>query len=85
MEALEEALESTVVVEHESGGGGGTFEVGTADVGSPRFDRLVKRAKTEADAIARDGGGWAAVRTDFGDAGTISHEAGWTIYAVRGG
>lgn len=33
-ETLEEALGSTVVVEYESGGDGGAFEVGTAPAGS---------------------------------------------------
>lgn len=80
-ETLEEALGSTVVVEYESGGDGGAFEVGTAPAGSAELERLVAAAKSEADALAR-AGGWAAVRVGFGDAETIDCETGRTVYAA---
>lgn len=78
-ETLEEALGSTVVVEYESGGEGGAFEVGTAPAGSVEIDRLVAAARSEADALA-GAGGWAAVRVGFGDAETIDCETGRTVY-----
>ena len=78
-ETLEEALGSTVVVEYESGGDGGAFEVGTAAVGSAELERLIAAARSEADELARIGG-WAAVRIGFGDAETIDCEAGRTVY-----
>lgn len=81
LETLEEALGSTVVVEHESGGDGGAFEVGTAPAGSAELERLVDAARSEADALAR-AGGWAAVRVGFGDAETIDCETGRTVYAT---
>lgn len=80
-ETLEEALGSTVVVEYESGGDGGAFEVGTASAGSPELERLVAAARSEADALA-GAGGWAAVRVGFGDAETIDCETGRTVYAT---
>lgn len=80
-ETLEEALGSTVVVEYESGGDGGAFEVGTAPSGSPELGRLIAAARSEADALAA-AGGWAAVRVGFGDAGTIDCETGRTVYAT---
>lgn len=80
-ETLEEALGSTVVVEYESGGDGGAFEVGTAPAGSAELKRLIAAARSEADALAA-AGGWAAVRVGFGDAGTIDCETGRTVYAA---
>ncbi len=79
-ETLEEALGSTVVVEYESGGDGGAFEVGTAPAGSAELERLVAAARSEADALAA-AGGWAAVRVGFGDAETIDCGAGRTLSA----
>lgn len=78
-ETLEEAFGSTVVVEYESGGDGGAFEVGTAPAGSPELERLIAAARSEADELARIGG-WAAVRIGFGDAETIDCETGRTVY-----
>ena len=80
-ETLEEALGSTVVVEYESGGDGGAFEVGTAPAGSAELERLIAAARSEADALA-NAGGWAAVRIGFGDAETIDCETGRTVYAT---
>lgn len=80
-ETLEEALGSTVVVEYESGGDGGAFEVGTAPAGSAELERLIAAARSEADALAA-AGGWAAVRVGFGDAETIDCETGRTVYAT---
>ena len=80
-ETLEEALGSTVVVEYESGGDGGAFEVGTAPAGSAELERLIAAARSEADELARIGG-WAAVRIGFGDAETIDCETGRTVYAA---
>lgn len=80
-ETLEEALGSTVVVEYESGGDGGAFEVGTAPAGSAELGRLVAAARSEADALAA-AGGWVAVRVGFGDAETIDCETGRTVYAA---
>lgn len=80
-ETLEEALGSTVVVEYESGGDGGAFEVGVAPAGSPELERLIAAARSEADELARIGG-WAAVRIGFGDAETIDCETGRTVYAA---
>lgn len=80
-ETLEEALGSTVVVEYESGGGGGAFEVGAAPAGSAGLERLIAAARSEADALAGVGG-WAAVRVGFGDAETIDCETGRTVYIV---
>lgn len=80
-ETLEEALGSTVVVEHESGGDGGAFEVGTAPAGSAELERLIAAARSEADALA-GAGGWAAVRVGFGDAETIDCETGRTVYVA---
>lgn len=80
-ETLEEALGSTVVVEYESGGDGGAFEVGTAPAGSPELGRLIDAARSEADALAT-AGGWAAVRVGFGDAETIDCETGRTVYTA---
>lgn len=79
LETLEEALGSTVVVEYESGGDGGTFEVGTAPAGSAELERLIAAARSEADALAA-AGVWAAVRIGFGDAETIDCETGRTVY-----
>lgn len=81
LEALEEALGSTVVVEYESGDDGGAFEVGTAPAGSAELERLIAAARSEADELARIGG-WAAVRIGFGDAETIDCETGRTVYAT---
>lgn len=81
LETLEEALGSTVVVEYESGGDGGAFEVGTAPARSPELERLVAAARSEADALTI-AGGWAAVRVGFGDAETIDCETGRTVYAT---
>ena len=80
-ETLEEALGSTVVVEYESGGDGGAFEVGTAPAGSDELERLIAAARSEADALAV-AGGWAAVRVGFGDAETIDCETGRTVYTA---
>ena len=80
-ETLEEALGSTVVVEYESGGDGGAFEVGTAPAGSAELERLVVAARSEADALAT-AGGWATVRVGFGDAETIDCETGRTVYTA---
>lgn len=80
-ETLEEALGSTVVVEYESDGDGGAFEVGTAPAGSAELERLVAAARSEADALAA-AGGWAAVQVGFGDAETIDCETGRTVYAT---
>lgn len=80
-ETLEEALGSTVVVEYESGGDGGAFEVGTAPAGSAELERLIAAARSEADALA-GAGGWAAVRVGFGDAETIDCETGRTVYVA---
>lgn len=81
-ETLEEALGSTVVVEYESGGDGGAFEVGTAPAGSAELERLIAAARSEADALAL-AGGWAAVRVGFGDAETIDCETGRTVYVAE--
>lgn len=81
-ETLEEALGSTVVVEYESGGDGGAFEVGAAPSGSPELERLIVAARSEADALA-SAGGWAAVRVGFGDAETIDCETGRTVYTTE--
>lgn len=78
---LEEALGSTVVIEYESGGDGGAFEVGTAPAGSAELERLIAAARSEADALA-GAGGWAAVRVGFGDAETIDCETGRTVYVA---
>ena len=78
---LEEALGSTVVVEYESGGDGGAFEVGAAPAGSAELGHLIAAARSEADALAA-AGGWAAVRVGFGDAETIDCETGRTVYAT---
>ena len=80
-ETLEEALGSTVVVEYESGGDGGAFEVGTAPAGSAELERLIAAARSEADELARIGG-WAAVRIGFGDVETIDCETGRTVYVA---
>ena len=80
-ETLEEALGSTVVVEYESGGDGGAFEVGTAPAGSAELERLIAVARSEADELARIGG-WAAVRIGFGGVETIDCETGRTVYAA---
>ncbi len=72
-ETLEGALGSTVVIEYESGGDGGAFEVGNAPAGSAELERLIAAARSEADALA-GAGGWAAVRVGFGDAETIDCE-----------
>lgn len=79
LETLEEALGSTVVVEYESGGDGGAFEVGTAPAGSAELERLIAVARSEADALA-GAGGWVAVRVGFGDVETIDCETGRTVY-----
>lgn len=81
LETLEEALGSTVVVEYESGGDGGAFEVGTAPAGSAELERLIAAARSESDALAV-AGGWAAVRVGFGDAETIDCETGRTVYTA---
>ena len=80
-ETLEEALGSTVVVEYESGGDGGAFEVGTAPAGSAELERIIAAARSEADALAA-AGGWAAVRVGFGDAETIDCETGRTVFTA---
>lgn len=80
-ETLEEALGSTVVVEYESGDGGGAFEVGTAPAGSAELERLIAAARSEADELACIGG-WAAVRIGFGGVETIDCETGRTVYAT---
>lgn len=80
-ETLEEALGSTVVVEYESGGDGGAFEVGAAPAGSAELERLIVAARSEADALA-SAGGWAAVRVGFGDAETIDCETGRTVFTA---
>lgn len=78
-ETLEETFGSTVVVEYESGGAGGAFEVGAAPAGSAELERLIAAARSEADALSC-AGGWAAVRIGFGDAETIDCETGRTVY-----
>lgn len=78
-ETLEEALGSTVVVEYESGGDGGAFEVGTAPAGSAELECLIAAARSEADALAR-ADGWAAVRIGFGGIESIDCETGRTVY-----
>ena len=80
-ETLEEALGSTVVVEYESGGDGGAFEVGTAPAASAELERIIAAARAEAAAVAA-AGGWAAGRVGFGDAETIDCETGRTVYAT---
>lgn len=80
-ETLEEALGSTVVVEYESGGDAGAFEVGTAPAGSAELERLIAAARSEADELARIGG-WAAVRIGFGGVETIDCETGRTVYVA---
>ena len=80
-ETLEEALGSTVVVEYESGGDGGAFEVGTAPARSAELGRLIAAARSEVDALA-GAGGWAAVRVGFGDVETIDCETGRTVYVA---
>lgn len=80
-ETLEEALGSTVVVEYESGGDGGAFELGTAPAGSLELERLIAVARSEAAALAI-AGGWAAVRVGFGDAETIDCETGRMVYTA---
>lgn len=80
-ETLEGALGSTVVVEYESGGDGGAFEVGTAPAGSAELERLIAAARSEADASVA-AGGWAAVRVGFGDDETIDCETGRTVYVA---
>ena len=82
LEALETALGSTVVVEYESGGDGGAFEVGTAPAGSAELERLIAAARSEADELARIGG-WAAVRIGFGGVETIDCETGRTVYVAE--
>ena len=82
LETLEETLGSTVVVEYETGGDGGAFEVGTALAGSAELERLIAAARSEADALAL-AGGWAAVRVGFGDAETIDCETGRTVYVAE--
>ena len=82
LETLEETLGSTVVVEYETGGDGGAFEVGTAPAGSAELERLIAAARSEADALAL-AGGWAAVRVGFGDAETIDCETGRTVYVAE--
>ena len=52
LETLEETLGSTVVVEYETGGDGGAFEVGTAPADSAELERLIAAARSEADALA---------------------------------
>lgn len=79
LDTLEEALGSTVVVEYESGGEGGAFEVGTAPAGSVEIDRLVAEARSEANGLAY-GGGWAAVCIGFGGIENIDCETGRTVY-----
>lgn len=79
LDTLEEALGSTVVVEYESGGEGGAFEVGTAPAESVEIDRLVAEARSEANGLAY-GGGWAAVRIGFGGIESIDCETGRTVY-----
>lgn len=79
------AVALTVVVEFESGGEGGAFEVGTAPEGSPELGRLVSDARDEADALVEDGGGWAAVRIGFGDVESIDCESGRTVYVAGEG
>lgn len=79
------AVALTVVVEFESGGKGGAFEVGTAPEGSLELGRLVSDARDEADALVEDGGGWAAVRIGFGDVESIDCESGRTVYVAGEG
>ena len=45
------AVALTVVVEFESGGEGGAFEVGTAPEGSAELGRLVSDARHEGEAL----------------------------------
>ena len=79
------AVGLTVVVEFESRGEGGAFEIGTAPEGSPELGRLVSEARDEADALVEDGGGWAAVRIGFGDVESIDCESGRTVYVAGEG
>lgn len=60
LETIEEALGSTVVVEYESGGDGGAFEVGTAPAGSAELERLI--ALLDEDLTARLEGRVALVK-----------------------
>lgn len=80
--SLSEAAGLTVVVEFESGGEGGAFEMGAAPEGSPEPGRLVSCARDEADALVEDGGGWAAVRIGFGDVESIDCESGRTVHVA---
>ncbi len=80
-----EAVALTVVVEIESRGEGGAFEIGTAPEGSPELGRLVPEARDEADALVEDGGGWTAVRIGFGDVESIDCESGRTVYVAGEG
>lgn len=75
----------TVVVEFESGGEGGAFEMGTAPEESPELGRLVSDARDEADALVGDGGGWVAVRIGFGDVESIDCESGRTVHVAGEG
>ena len=52
-ETLEEALGSTVVVEYESGGDAGAFEVGTAAAGSAELECLVARREVRGRRSGR--------------------------------
>ncbi len=83
IEALEEVLGSTVVVEYGADDDGGAFEIGTAPAGSAELDALVAAARAEADAAVREGGAWAVVRVGFGDAETIDCETGRTVYIAE--
>lgn len=80
--SLSGAAGLTVVVEFESGGEGGAFEMGAAPEGSPELGRLVSCARDEADALLEDGGGWAAVRIGFGDVESIDCESGRTVHVA---
>ena len=79
-----EANELTVVVEYETELEGGTYEVGVALEGSPGLERLVSEARSEADAMVGNEGGWAAVRIGFGDVESVDCESGRTVYIAGG-
>lgn len=53
-----------------------------AAVPAALLERLIAAARSEADALAGAGGGWAAVRVGFGDAETIDCETGRTVYVA---
>ncbi len=81
-ETLEEALGSTVVVEYESGGDGGAFEVGTAPAGSAALERLIAAARSEADALAVAGGWGGSSGLVSGTPRPSTARCGRTVYVA---